>query len=90
MSVLSNRLAEARAYSLLDERPSRRRANRPRRGDWWPWDWIPGVWRRVMACLHAGEPSCRYHNRFLSRTKLFGEGGHLTPRRAASPDTAEM
>jgi hypothetical protein len=30
-----------------------------------------------MACLHLGEPSCRYYNRFLNRDYLFGERGFL-------------
>jgi hypothetical protein len=30
-----------------------------------------------MACLHLGEPSCRYFNRHLSRTALFGSNGFL-------------
>jgi hypothetical protein len=30
-----------------------------------------------MACLHLGEPSCRYFNRFLDRAALFGVGGFL-------------
>jgi len=30
-----------------------------------------------MACLHLGEPSCRYFNRHLSRTTLFGSSGYL-------------
>lgn len=28
-----------------------------------------------MACLHLGEPSCRWFNRFLDRSALFGERG---------------
>jgi hypothetical protein len=31
-----------------------------------------------VACLHLGEPSCRYFNRFLSRGVLFGDAGYLT------------
>jgi hypothetical protein len=31
-----------------------------------------------MACLHLGEPSCRYYNRFLDRSVLFGARGYLT------------
>jgi hypothetical protein len=31
------------------------------------------------ACLHIGEPSCRFFNRHLSRTALFGEQGYLRP-----------
>lgn len=30
-----------------------------------------------MACLHLGEPSCRWFNRFLDRSVLYGEGGFL-------------
>lgn len=30
-----------------------------------------------MACLHLGEPSCRYFNRFLDRRVLFGDQGYL-------------
>ncbi|WP_159847582.1 hypothetical protein [Nocardia sp. CY41] len=30
-----------------------------------------------MACLHLGEPSCRWFNRFLNRSELFGEYGFL-------------
>jgi hypothetical protein len=30
-----------------------------------------------MACLHLGEPSCRWFNRFLHRSELFGENGFL-------------
>jgi hypothetical protein len=30
-----------------------------------------------MACLHLGEPSCRWFNRFLDRSILFGERGFL-------------
>ena len=30
-----------------------------------------------MACLHLGEPSCRWFNRFLDRSELFGRGGFL-------------
>jgi hypothetical protein len=29
------------------------------------------------ACVHLGEPSCRYFNRFLNRMTLFGPGGFL-------------
>lgn len=29
------------------------------------------------ACLHVGEPSCRYFNRFLDRRILFGDSGYL-------------
>lgn len=31
-----------------------------------------------MACLHLGEPSCRWFNRFLTRDYLFGSDGYLT------------
>jgi hypothetical protein len=31
-----------------------------------------------MACLHLGEPSCRYYNRFLDRATLSGPRGFLT------------
>lgn len=30
-----------------------------------------------MACLHIGEPSCRYYNQFLNRDALFRAGGYL-------------
>ncbi len=30
-----------------------------------------------MACLHLGEPSCRWFNRFLDRSSLFGEHGFV-------------
>jgi hypothetical protein len=30
-----------------------------------------------MACLHLGEPSCRWFNRFLDRSQLFGEHGFI-------------
>lgn len=29
------------------------------------------------ACVHLGEPSCRFFNRFLDRRVLFGTGGYL-------------
>jgi hypothetical protein len=32
-----------------------------------------------LACLHVGEPSCRYFNRYLSRDALFGVNGYLMP-----------
>jgi hypothetical protein len=32
-----------------------------------------------MACLHLGEPSCRWFNRFLDRSSLFGDHGYLHP-----------
>lgn len=31
-----------------------------------------------MACMHVGEPSCRYYNRSLTRDILFGETGFLS------------
>ncbi|MDC6295119.1 hypothetical protein ACQZ32_09290 [Ralstonia pseudosolanacearum] len=31
-----------------------------------------------LACLHVGEPSCRYFNRYLSRDALFGQSGYLS------------
>jgi hypothetical protein len=31
------------------------------------------------ACLHLGEPSCRWFNRFLDRSELFGANGFLSP-----------
>lgn len=30
-----------------------------------------------MACMHLGEPSCRWFNRFLDRRSLFGPSGYL-------------
>ena len=30
-----------------------------------------------MACLHLGEPSCRWFNRFLDRQAMFGDHGFL-------------
>jgi hypothetical protein len=33
-----------------------------------------------MACLHLGEPSCRWFNRFLDRADLFGTNGFLSAR----------
>jgi hypothetical protein len=30
-----------------------------------------------LACLHVGEPSCRYFNTYLDRKVLFGETGYL-------------
>ncbi|QSB16875.1 hypothetical protein JQS43_11665 [Natronosporangium hydrolyticum] len=33
------------------------------------------------ACLHLGEPSCRFFNRFLDRQVLFGRDGYLRTRR---------
>lgn len=36
-----------------------------------------------MACLHLGEPSCRWFNRFLDRSVLFGKHGFF---RADKPD----
>ncbi|HYS04012.1 MAG TPA: hypothetical protein VEW47_02365 [Candidatus Dormibacteraeota bacterium] len=35
-----------------------------------------------MACLHLGEPSCRWFNRFLDRAVIFGPRGFLRPNRA--------
>jgi hypothetical protein len=35
-----------------------------------------------MACLHLGEPSCRWFNRFLDRAALFGPQGFLMAIRA--------
>jgi hypothetical protein len=32
-----------------------------------------------VACLHLGEPSCRWYNRFLNRSTLFYAGGYLRP-----------
>lgn len=40
--------------------------------------------RACVACLHIGEPSCRYFNRFLDRDALFGESGYL-PSLALEP-----
>lgn len=31
-----------------------------------------------MACIHLGEPSCRYFNRFLSRSVLMGPHGYFS------------
>lgn len=31
------------------------------------------------ACVHLGEPSCRFFNRFLDRGVLFGRAGYLRP-----------
>jgi hypothetical protein len=31
-----------------------------------------------LACLHLGEPSCTYYNRFLDRSSLFGQHGFLS------------
>ena len=54
-------------------------------------DFLTGEWRcaldpgcrsgggACMACLHLGEPSCRWFNRFLDRSSLFGEHGFLDP-----------
>lgn len=33
-----------------------------------------------LACLHLGEPSCRYFNTYLDRNSLFGRAGYLTQR----------
>lgn len=41
----------------------------------------PGCSRGVgacPACLHLGEPSCTYYNRFLDRRVLFGRTGYLS------------
>lgn len=35
-----------------------------------------------MACLHIGEPSCRYFNRWLSRSVLSGSEGYVRPQRS--------
>jgi hypothetical protein len=35
------------------------------------------------ACLHIGEPSCRFFNRHLSRKVLFGSQGYLRPAATA-------
>jgi hypothetical protein len=35
-----------------------------------------------MACLHLGEPSCRWFNRFLDRDVLFGRTGFLVANHA--------
>jgi hypothetical protein len=32
-----------------------------------------------VACLHLGEPSCRWYNRFLDRSSLFYTDGFLRP-----------
>jgi hypothetical protein len=37
--------------------------------------------RRGLACLHLGEPSCRWFNRFLDRSALFGDHGFLVGAR---------
>lgn len=40
----------------------------------------PGCMRSggaCMACLHVGEPSCRYYNRFLNRDVLSGPSGYF-------------
>ena len=56
-------------------------------------DLVTGEWRcaldpgcrsgsgACMACLHLGEPSCRWFNRFLDRSALFGEHGFLVGAR---------
>jgi len=53
-------------------------------------DVVSGEWRcaldpgcrsgggACMACLHLGEPSCRWFNRFLDRSYLFGAHGFLS------------
>ena len=33
-----------------------------------------------VACLHIGEPSCRYYNQYLDRAALFGPDGFLSGR----------
>ena len=33
-----------------------------------------------VACLHIGEPSCRYYNQYLDRAALFSSDGFLTGR----------
>lgn len=33
-----------------------------------------------LACLHVGEPSCRYFNTYLDRKSLFGQTGFLMPK----------
>ena len=38
-----------------------------------------------MACMHVGEPSCRYYNRSLTREALFGPNGYLIRRTPVSP-----
>lgn len=41
----------------------------------------PGCGRHggaCVACLHLGEPSCRYYNGFLDRRALFGDQGYLS------------
>jgi hypothetical protein len=41
----------------------------------------PGCMRidgACMACLHLGEPSCRYYNGYLNRQTLVGPGGYNT------------
>lgn len=40
------------------------------------------------ACLHIGEPSCRFFNRHLSRTVLFGSQGYLRPVELTIADAA--
>lgn len=34
-----------------------------------------------VACLHLGEPSCRWFNRFLDRSELFGQSGFFVEGR---------
>lgn len=44
----------------------------------------PGCTRHggaCVACLHVGEPTCRFYNQFLDRRVLFGAGGLLVPDR---------
>jgi hypothetical protein len=38
-----------------------------------------------VACLHLGEPSCRFYNRYLSRATLFGEHGYIDALRVPVP-----
>jgi hypothetical protein len=48
----------------------------------------PGCGRAAgacMACLHVGEPSCRYYNRFLSRSVLFGANGYVSASATRKP-----
>jgi hypothetical protein len=36
--------------------------------------------RACVACLHVGEPSCRFYNQFLDRDALFGAAGFFVSR----------
>jgi hypothetical protein len=38
-----------------------------------------------LACLHVGEPSCRYFNTFLDRKSLFGNRGYLNAHAVNEP-----